>query len=317
MNKSQTLTQLLGISYPIFQGAMSQVSRHPLVAAVSNAGGLGILASNHLSGEEMRSEIQKTRALTDKPFGVNLMMMAKNIDEIVQVVIEEKVPIVTSGAGSPKKYISDLQATGIKVIPVIASVKHAVKMAELGADALVAEGMEAGGHIGEMTTMALLPQIVDAVEIPVIAAGGIGDGRGLAAALMLGASGVQMGTRFLATEECPISNIFKELVLEAKDTDTIITGKTSGHPVRCIRNSMTERYSVLEHGPIFDKEWLNTELEKLALGSLAKAVHDGDRENGSFMAGQISGMVQEIISCQALIDQTIQQARQVMAEVSL
>ena len=241
-----TITKLLGIKYPIFQGAMAQIARYQLVSAVSNAGALGILASGGVSPEELRKEIQQCKELTDKPFAVNLMLMMPNIDEIIDVVIEEGVKIVTTGAGTPRKFMPRLKEAGIKVIPVIPSVKAAVKMEELGCDAVVVEGMEAGGHVGTSTTMALLPQVTSAVNIPVIAAGGIADGRGIAAAYCLGASGVQMGTVFLASEECPVADTYKNMILEAVDTSTTLTGEKFGAPVRGIKNELTKKYHELE-----------------------------------------------------------------------
>lgn len=275
-----TITNLLGIKYPIFQGAMAQIARHELVSAVSNAGALGILASGGVSPEELRKEIQQCKELTDKPFAVNLMLMMPNIDEIIDVVIEEGVKIVTTGAGTPRKFMPRLKEAGIKVIPVIPSVKAAVKMEELGCDAVVVEGMEAGGHVGTSTTMALLPQVTSAVNIPVIAAGGIADGRGMAAAYCLGASGVQMGTVFLASEECPVTDAYKNMIVEAVDTSTTLTGEKFGAPVRCIKNELTKRYHELE-----EQSSTLMELEELTLGSLRRAVYDGDVENGSVMAG--------------------------------
>ena len=236
-----TITKLLGIKYPVFQGAMAQIARYQLASAVSNAGGLGIIASGGMSPEQLREEIVNCKKYTDKPFAVNLMLMMHNINEIIDVVIEEGVGIVTTGAGTPRKYMPKLKEAGIKVIPVIPSVKAAKKMEELGCDAVVVEGMEAGGHVGESTTMALLPQVTSAVNIPVIAAGGIADGRGVAAAYCLGASGVQMGTVFLATEECPVSENYKNAIIEAVDTSTTLTGTKFGAPVRGIKNELTKR----------------------------------------------------------------------------
>ncbi|RSI63449.1 Nitronate monooxygenase [Streptococcus oralis] len=244
----------------------------------------------------MREEIRELRKLTDKPFGVNIMLMMKNIKDIVTVIIEEKVPVVTTGAGTPKHIMPYLKEAGIKVIPVIASVKHAQKMQELGVDAVIAEGSEAGGHIGETNTMALIPQIVDAVTIPVIAAGGVADGRGLAAAIALGAQGVQMGTVFLASEECPISPAYKEAILTASDTATAVTGRIAGAPVRCIRNEMTDHYIELEQ-----KGTNREELEEITIGSLSKAVYEGDTVHGSMMSGQIAGLVKDIKPCKTMV----------------
>ena len=307
-----TITNLLGIKYPIFQGAMAQIARHELVSAVSNAGALGILASGGVSPEELRKEIQQCKELTDKPFAVNLMLMMPNIDEIIDVVIEEDVKIVTTGAGTPRKFMSRLKKAGIKVIPVIPSVKAAVKMEELGCDAVVVEGMEAGGHVGTSTSMALLPQVTSAVNIPVIAAGGIADGRGIAAAYCLGASGVQMGTVFLASEECPVADAYKNMILEAVDTSTTLTGEKFGAPVRGIKNELTKRYHELE-----EQSSTLMELEELTLGSLKRAVYDGDVENGSVMAGQIAGLVTEIRPVKNIIEDIMKEAKEVLKRTEI
>ena len=307
-----TITNLLGIKYPIFQGAMAQIARHELVSAVSNAGALGILASGGVSPEELRKEIQQCKELTDKPFAVNLMLMMPNIDEIIDVVIEEGVKIVTTGAGTPRKFMPRLKEAGIKVIPVIPSMKAAVKMEELGCDAVVVEGMEAGGHVGTSTTMALLPQVTSAVNIPVIAAGGIADGRGMAAAYCLGASGVQMGTVFLASEECPVTDAYKNMILEAVDTSTTLTGEKLGAPVRGIKNELTKKYHELE-----EQSSTLMELEELTLGSLRRAVYDGDVENGSVMAGQIAGLVNEIRPVKNIIEDVIKEAREVLKHTEI
>ena len=307
-----TITNLLGIKYPIFQGAMAQIARHELVSAVSNAGALGILASGGVSPEELRKEIQQCKELTDKPFAVNLMLMMPNIDEIIDVVIEEDVKIVTTGAGTPRKFMPRLKEAGIKVIPVIPSVKAAVKMEELGCDAVVVEGMEAGGHVGTSTSMALLPQVTSAVNIPVIAAGGIADGRGMAAAYCLGASGVQMGTVFLASEECPVTDAYKNMILEAVDTSTTLTGEKFGAPVRDIKNELTKRYHELE-----EQSSTLMELEELTLGSLRRAVYDGDVENGSVMAGQIAGLVTEIRPVKNIIEDIMKEAKEVLKRTEI
>ncbi len=307
-----SISQLLNIKYPIFQGAMAQIAHYQLAAAVSEAGGLGIIASGGMTGEELRHEIRELKKLTDKPFGVNIMLMMKNIEEIVTVIIEEKVPVVTTGAGTPKFIMPYLKEAGIKVIPVVASVKHAQKMQELGADAVVAEGCEAGGHIGESTTMSMIPQIVDSVDIPVIAAGGMGDGRGVVAAFALGAQGVQLGTIFLASEECPISDAYKQAVLDANDTATAVTGRIAGAPVRCIRNEMTEKYIELERNGA-DRE----ELEEITLGSLSKAVYEGDAVNGSMMSGQIAGLIKEIKPCAAIIEDLFTEAKTVLSQTTI
>ena len=307
-----TITQLLGIKYPIFQGAMAQIARYELASAVSNAGGLGILASGGMSPEELREQIKKCKEQTTKPFAVNLMLMMPNINEIIDVVIEEGVKIVTTGAGTPRKFMPRLTEAGVKVIPVIPSVKAAKKMEELGCAAVVVEGMEAGGHVGTSTTMALLPQVTKAVNIPVIAAGGIADGRGVAAAFCLGASGVQMGTVFLATHECPISIEYKNLIVEADDTSTTLTGIKFGAPVRGIKNELTKRYHELEA-----QSSTLMELEELTLGSLRKAVYDGDVENGSVMSGQIAGLVDEIRSVEQVIVDVLEEAKTTLANVKI
>lgn len=306
------ITKLLGIKYPVFQGGMAQIARHELASAVSNAGGLGIIASGGMSIEQIREEIINCKKHTDKPFAVNLMLMMHNIDEIIDVVIEEGVGIVTTGAGTPRKYMPKLKEAGIKVIPVIPSVKAAKKMEELGCDAVVVEGMEAGGHVGESTTMALLPQVTSAVNIPVIAAGGIADGRGVAAAYCLGASGVQMGTVFLATEECPISENYKNVILEAVDTSTTLTGTKFGAPVRGIKNELTKRYHELE-----EKSSTLMELEELTLGSLRRAAYEGDVENGSIMSGQIAGLVNEIRPVKDVIEGIFEEAQKVLEETKI
>ena len=307
-----TITKLLGIKYPVFQGAMAQIARYQLASAVSNAGGLGIIASGGMSPEQLREEIVNCKKHTDKPFAVNLMLMMHNIDEIIDVVIEEGVGIVTTGAGTPRKYMPKLKEAGIKVIPVIPSVKAAKKMEELGCDAVVVEGMEAGGHVGESTTMALLPQVTSAVNLPVIAAGGIADGRGVAAAYCLGASGVQMGTVFLATEECPVSENYKNAIIEAVDTSTTLTGTKFGAPVRGIKNELTKRYHELE-----EKSSTLMELEELTLGSLRRAAYEGDVENGSIMSGQIAGLVNEIRPVKDVIEGIFEEAQKVLEETKI
>lgn len=299
------ITELLGIKYPILQGGMQHISRSPLVIAVSNAGGLGLLTTGALDADGLREEIQTVRAATDRPFGVNLNLLQPNIEELVDIVIEEKVAVVTTGAGSPKKYFPRFKEAGIKVIPVIAAVKHAVKMAELGVDAVIAEGQEAGGHIGGLGTLPLVRQVTNAVDLPVIAAGGIGDGKGLAAALALGAEAVQMGTVFLATEECPIPPSFKEAVVEAIDTSTIVTGRKGGHPVRSLQNEMLVEYLTLEMANTPEEE-----LEKLTVGSLYRAVVEGDTKTGTMMAGEISGLVNGIQPVATLIESIMREARE-------
>lgn len=301
------ITKLLGIEYPIIQGGMAWVAEHKLAAAVSNAGGLGLIGAASAPAEIVREEIRKCKALTDKPFGVNVMLLNPNAEEVAKVIVEEGVKVVTTGAGNPAKYMEMWKKAGVKVIPVVASVAMAVLMERAGADAVVAEGMESGGHIGSTTTMALVPQVVDAVTIPVIAAGGIADGRGLAATMMLGASAVQMGTRFVAAKESIVHANYKEKLIKAKDIDSTVTGTTTGHPVRCIRNKMTKEYLKLEKdGADF------MELEKLTLGSLRKAVIEGDVVNGTLMAGQIAGLIKEELSCEEIIRQIMEQAESLM-----
>lgn len=306
-----SITKLLGIKYPIFQGAMAQIALSPLVGAVANAGGLGIIASGGLTADRLRDEIRKTKEMTDKPFAVNLMLMMHNIPELVDVIIEEGVKIVTTGAGNPAPYMEKFKENGIIVIPVVPSVKIAKKMEAIGADAVVAEGTEAGGHVGETTTMALLPQVVSAVNIPVIAAGGIADGRGIAAAFALGAQGVQVGTRFLTTVECPVHENFKQAVLDADDQCTTVTGRSIGGPVRSIKNSMIAEFLKLE-----SERASRDELEKLSLGSLRKAVLEGDTDRGSVMAGQICGMCNELTTVEEMITSMFDEAQQVLHNLS-
>lgn len=297
------ITELLGIEYPIIQGGMAWVAESHLAAAVSEAGGLGLIGGANAPAEVIRNYIREVKAVTDKPFGVNVMLMSPYADEVAKVIVEEGVKVVTTGAGNPEKYMEMWKAAGIKVIPVVASVALAKRMERYGADAVVAEGTESGGHIGEATTMTLVPQVVDAVSIPVIAAGGIGDGRGIAAAFMLGAEAVQMGTRFLVAKECTVHQNYKDRVLKAKDIDSTVTGRTHGHPVRCLRNQMTREYVKLENeGKSFE------ELEYLTLGTLRKAVQEGDVTNGTVMAGQIAGMVSKEQTCKEMIDEMMAQA---------
>lgn len=297
------ITEFLGIEYPIIQGGMAWVAESHLAAAVSAAGGLGLIGGANAPAEVIRNYIREVKAVTDKPFGVNVMLMSPYADEVAKVIVEEGVKVVTTGAGNPEKYMEMWKAAGIKVIPVVASVALAKRMERYGADAVVAEGTESGGHIGEATTMTLVPQVVDAVSIPVIAAGGIGDGRGIAAAFMLGAEAVQMGTRFLVAKECTVHQNYKDRVLKAKDIDSTVTGRTHGHPVRCLRNQMTREYVKLENeGKSFE------ELEYLTLGTLRKAVQEGDVTNGTVMAGQIAGMVSKEQTCKEMIDEMMAQA---------
>ena len=297
------VTELLGIEKPIIQGGMAWVAESHLAAAVSEAGGFGIIGAANAPADVVRNYIREAKQMTDKPFGVNIMLMSPYADEIAQVVVEEGVAAVTTGAVNPEKYMEQWKAAGIKVIPVVASVALARRMERCGADAVVAEGTESGGHIGQATTMTLVPQVVDAVEIPVIAAGGIGDGRGFAAAIMLGAEAVQMGTRFCVSNECTVHEKYKERILKAKDIDSEVTGRSHGHPVRGLRNKMTREYLKLEaNGASFE------ELENLTLGGLRRAVVDGDTDNGSVLAGQIAGMINKRQSCREIIDEVMDQA---------
>ena len=292
------ITELLGITYPVIQGGMAWVAEYHLAAAVSNAGGLGIIGAASAPPEVVREQVRQCKALTDKPFGVNIMLLNPNADEVAKIVVEEGVKVVTTGAGNPAKYMEMWKEAGVAVIPVVASVAMAKIMERCGASAVVAEGMESGGHIGSITTMALVPQVVDAVKIPVIAAGGIADARGFAAAMMLGAEGVQMGTRFVASKEAVVHENYKAKLIKASDIDSEVTGMSTGHPVRCIRNKMTKEYLKLEkEGADF------MELEKLTLGTLRKAVVEGDVVDGTVMAGQIAGLIKEEKSCEEIIEE--------------
>lgn len=306
------ITKLLGIKYPIIQGGMAWVADYNLAAAVSNAGGLGLIGAGGMDEEMVREQIRKAKALTDKPFGVNIMLMNPRAEQIAKVLVEEGVKVVTTGAGSPEKFMPMWKEAGMIVIPVIASVAYAKRMERCGADAIVVEGTEAGGHIGEATTMSLVPQVVDSVEIPVIAAGGIADGRGFAAAMMLGAEGVQMGTVFLAADETNIHQNYKDFVIKAKDIDSKVTGRSTGHPVRTLRNQMTQKYLKLEvEGATFD------ELEQLTLGGLKRAVVDGDMVMGSAMAGQIAGLVKEQRSCKQILEDVMSLAEKLLGGTAL
>lgn len=278
---------MLGIRYPLFQGGMAWIADARLAAAVSEAGGLGLISSINFGTEAVREEIRKCRTLTDKPFGVNIMLQAPNAAEVADMVIEEGVSILTTGAGSPAVYMPKWKAAGIRVIPVVASVAYALKMQECGADAVIAEGAESGGHVGDNHTMALLPQIVDALDIPVMAAGGIFDGRGAAAAFMLGACGVQVGTRFLVADECHVHENYKEKLIKASDVSTIVTGKSMGDAVRCLKNPFSKKFFKMEYDPAVPKE----EVLRFGTGSLRKAVFDGDNASGSFLAGEVAGMI--------------------------
>lgn len=301
------ICEMLGIQYPVFQGGMAWVADASLAAAVSNAGGLGLISSVNAGTEVVRNEIRKCKELTDKPFGVNIMLQAPNAGEIATMVIEEGVRILTTGAGSPAQYMEAWKAAGIKVIPVVASVALALKMQSAGADAVVAEGAESGGHVGELHTMSLIPQIVDALDIPVIAAGGICDGRGAAAAFMLGAEAIQVGTRFLAAEECTAHEEYKQKILKATDISTIVTGKTLGHPVRSLKTPFSKSFAKMEADPNVTPE----EILAFGTGALRKAVKEGDR-NGSYMAGECAGMVKNIEPAKAIVEDLILGAEKVI-----
>lgn len=305
------ICDMLGIQYPVFQGGMAWVADASLAAAVSNAGGLGLISSINAGTEAVRNEVRKCREMTDRPFGVNIMLQAPNAAEIAEMVVEEGVKIVTTGAGSPAPYMPMWKDAGIKVIPVVASVALALKMQAAGADAVVAEGAESGGHVGELHTMPLVPQVVDAVDIPVVAAGGICDGRGAAAAFMLGADAVQVGTRFLSAEECTVHPEYKDKILKATDISTIVTGKTFGHPVRSLKTPFSKTFARMESDPSVNPE----DILSFGTGALRKAVQEGDR-NGSYMAGECAGMVKRIEPVQAIVEDLILGAEKVIAETA-
>ena len=305
------ICEILGIEYPVFQGGMAWIADGKLAAAVSNGGGLGIVAAGNAPGENVREQIKIARSLTSKPIGVNIMLMSPFADEVAQVVTEEKVEVVTTGAGNPSKYMKAWKEAGIKVIPVVASVAMAKLMTRLGASALIAEGGESGGHVGELTTMVLVPQVCDATTLPVIAAGGIADGRGVAAAFMLGACGVQMGTRFLSACECNIHPVYKEKIIKANDLCTMVTGKRLGHPVRSLRTPFARNYSKAEYGGMPDEE-----LEQLGTGALRLAVQDGDAENGCFLSGQIAAMVKKEQPAAEIIKEVMEEAEPILLRAS-
>ena len=301
------INEMLGITYPVFQGGMAWIADGRLAAAVSDGGGLGIIAAGNAPGEYVREQIKIARTLTDKPIGVNIMLLGPSADEVAEVVVDEKVEVVTTGAGNPSKYIRSWLDAGIKVIPVVASVAMAKLMTRLGASALIAEGGESGGHVGELTTMVLVPQICDATNLPVIAAGGIADGRGVAAAFMLGAQGVQMGTRFLSATECNIHPAYKEKIIKATDLCTMVTGKRLGHPVRSLRTQFARDYSKAEYGGMPDDA-----LEALATGSLRRAVQEGDNDKGCFLSGQIASMVKKEQPAAEIIREVMEGAEPVL-----
>lgn len=309
--------QSLGLKYPIFQGGMAWVADGRLAAAVSNAGGLGIIGAGHASGEVVAQEIERAKALTNRPFGVNVMLLSPHVEDVVKVILKahENITVVTTGAGDPSQYLPEFKVANIKVVPVVASAAQAKRMARVGADAVVAEGMESGGHIGKLTTMALVPQVVDAINIPVIAAGGIADGRGLAAAFMLGAVGVQMGTRFLVAAESKVHPDYKKAVLKAKDIDTVITGEYAGHPARVLKNPMAKRFIRLEKKEAAKSEPDFSGVEEIGNGSLKTAVLTGDRENGAYMAGQVAGLVKQAQPAAEILAEVYHQATQLMGGV--
>ena len=301
------ICEILNIKYPIIQGGMAWVADSNLAAAVSNAGGFGIIGTGSATADIVKKEIDNCRRLTDRPFGVNVMLMSPNADEVIDLIIEEKPAGITTGAGNPAKYMDRLKEAGIKVIPVVPTVALAQRMEKLGADAVIAEGTEAGGHIGELTTMVLVPQVAEALNIPVIAAGGVADGRGIAASFVLGAEGVQIGTRFICSEECNIHQNYKDAVLKAKDRDAVVTGRPTGHPVRTLKNKLAKKFLKME------KEGASPEeLEKLGAGALRLAVVEGDKDGGSFMAGQSAAMVREIKPCKEIVEEISKQALDIM-----
>ncbi len=303
--------KILNIKYPILQGGMAWVATAELAAAVSNAGGLGIIGAGNAPAEVVRSEIKKAKELTEKPFGLNVYYMSPFVEEIIDLVVEERVPVITTGAGNPGKHIDKLKRVGTKVIPVVSSVALAKRLNRLGVDAFIAEGMECGGHIGELTSMALVPQIVDAVDVPVIAAGGIGDGRGMVAAFALGAKGVQLGTRFVCAEECKVHKNYKEALLKARDRDTVVTGSSTGHPVRVLKNKLARKFLEMEKQGVPPEE-----LEKLGTGKLRDAVIEGDVVYGSLMAGQVAGMISKIQPAREIIEEIISEASMIIKKLS-
>ena len=304
--KKTRVCDMLGIEYPIFQGGMAWIADGTLAAAVSNGGGLGIISAMNANADWLRNQIWKAKEQTSKPFGVNIMLLADNVEELIDVVCEEKVPVVTTGAGNPGKYIAKMKEAGIKVVPVVANLALATRVERAGADAVVAEGTEAGGHIGETTTMALVPQMVDALNIPVIAAGGIADGRGIAAAYMLGAQGVQVGTRFLVANECIVAQGYKDAIIKAKDSSTVATGRSTGHPVRIIKNKLARKILSLEKQNAPEEE-----INQLCTGTLAAAVRDGDSDNGNIMSGQIAGLVKKEQPAAEIIEEMFKEVEEI------
>ena len=300
MFENNVICKMLNIKYPIFQGGMAWIGTAELASAVSNAGGLGLIGAGHMPPDVLRAEIRKCKGWTDKPFGVNVMLMSPFVKEVMEVVVDEKVPVVTTGAGNPGEYLPALKEIGSKVIPVVASVALAKRLVRIGADAVIAEGTESGGHIGEIATLPLVPQVVDAVDVPVIAAGGIADSRGMAAAFALGAHAVQMGSRFVMSEECIAHENYKNMVMKAKDRSTVVTGRTLGHPARVLANKLTRTYLEMEAAGAPAEE-----LEKLGVGSLHRATHEGDVENGSVMIGQISGMLEDVKPVKQIIEDIV------------
>ncbi|KDR94101.1 enoyl-[acyl-carrier protein] reductase II [Peptoclostridium litorale DSM 5388] len=304
--------EILNIKYPIIQGGMAWVATAELAAAVSNAGGLGIIAAGNAPSSVVKEEIRKIKNMTDKPYGVNVMLISPYVEDVMEVIYEEKVPVITTGAGNPAKYIEKLKSIGTKIIPVVPSVALAKRMEKYDVDALIAEGTEAGGHIGELTTMVLVPQIVDSVSLPVIAAGGIGDARGMVASFALGAEGVQIGTRFVCSDECVVHENYKNAIIGAKDRDAIVGGRSTGHPVRALKNRLMKEMKALE------KEGASAEeIEKRGIGALRNAVVDGDMEGGSVMAGQIAGMIKDVKSCKAIIEDIMEDAKNVIENLKI
>jgi enoyl-[acyl-carrier protein] reductase II len=305
------ICDLLGIKYPVIQGGMAHLGTAELVSAVSNAGGLGIIGTGYYEPDWVRDQIRRTREQTDNPFGINIQLRSPHIEQVVRIIVEERVAIVTTGAGNPARYMPDFKQSGIKVIPVIAKVSTARRLQEVGADAVVAEGMESAGHIGETTTMALVPQVVDSVQIPVIAAGGIADGRGLAAALALGAKGVQMGTVFVCSQECIAHPEYKKKILEANDRSTVVTGVTTGLPLRSLKNSLTEQYAALEEGGATPEE-----LDLFGQGRMYLGLIEGDVNDGSLLAGQIAGMIKEIKPVKVIIEEIVAETEAIITDLS-